>query len=172
MKKLFVALLVCLGLLMPATPRVEAIAYGYYAPVGADNCMSTAVAWPAFETYICVDISDQSLRIVSPIQPDGWRADVYYVTVPFSASQGAYPTRGWIVPDANCNSINTQFGWIMSFQVGSGYNLNSKTVNIQQLYFGASNPSPWWVTLVSQAATQQLAWVANSNTGYECIVLP
>jgi len=117
---------------------------------------------------ICYDRSENSVTITDPT---GWY--VWNFQIKTDTADGPYPTRGWMTPDANCNSVsNATYGWILQWQVGSLYNQNNKLVTLMKLYFGAPTPSPWWVGIVPQTATDYLAWYANSNTGYECVFIP
>lgn len=165
LKKLFVALLLCLGLLTPFTPRVaDAVAPGYYLPDSVQTCDAVFQYMPNTR-FICADLYQQQIYVNAP---DG--GYIWFYTLPISPSKGAYPTRPWVSPDANCNSVYTQFGWNLTFTTGDSYGYANKVMRIQELYYGAPNPGPWTTAIVPKSATEMLAWWANSNAGYVCVV--
>lgn len=73
------------------------------------------------------------------------------------------PSRGWIAYDFECNAggaLNT------TFNTPGGYGLPA-TVNITDTW----TPVPGMV-IVNSSAEATVAWYANSNTGFECILVP
>jgi hypothetical protein len=144
----------------------DAVAPGYYLPASAWDCNQVA-QYPGIGRFICVDLTEQQIYVSAD---DG--AYVWFYSLPISPTKGAYPTRPWVSPDANCNSVFTQFGWNLTFTTGDQYGYANKVMRIQELYYGAPNPGPWTTAIVPKPATEMLAWWANSNAGYKCVVAP
>lgn len=105
---------------------------------------------------ICVDISagtltvyDNSNNVIAGPTPAGW--------------SGVVPTQGWIAYDFECNAGS---GGNTTFATPGGYGLPS-TVNITDTWAPIGG-----LALVNSSAEATVAWYANSNQGYECIVVP
>lgn len=115
---------------------------------------STACNHSVLTKRVCVDISNGTVAIYN-----GASAVAY----PASWS-GAIPTRGWIAYDFECNANGAND---TSFATGGGYGLPAS------VYITATGGAVFpGKVLTSVAGRDHIAWVANSNTGYACFVVP
>ncbi len=108
-------------------------------------------------TRVCIDVSLQTARVYSGA------TTVYAATSITPALTGANPSSGWIAWDFECNAGG---GNVTTFPTGLG-----QTVS---MYLSLVPGNHWWWVnpLPSQSFADTVAWVVNSNTGYECVIVP
>lgn len=149
-KRLLVALAIVAA---PMVPAPQADAGAYYLSVL--DCDSTS----AHGNRVCIDISAQWIGVYSAANTVyAWS----WVNGPDIAT--SHPTQGWLAYDNECSATTHS-----SFVTGSGGGLGSNTVTI----FGGATQNHWWNhNPVPQSFSDIVAWMVNSATGYECIIVP
>lgn len=148
--------LAAVGLVTAITAGAAAV-----AEAGTYTSATTCAASYALGNRVCVDIGDNTVTVYDTgthIYAQG------YATGSLVAS-GPTPTAGWVEDDAYCNFNGTS----TVFTTGSAYNLNSQTVTIQG---GPAYPHGWNDWPVDNGLANIVAYVANSNSGYQCIIVP
>lgn len=145
------AAVVMVGVIMAGTGVAHAGAY----------TSQTSCATAALGNRICIDVWANTVTIYSS-------NTVIYAqeTSPGSvvSTGGPTPTKGWIGYDfesnANASTVTTMV-------TGSGYGLNSATVSV----YAGSGVHTWNSWPVSQNMANLVAWFANSNTGFELVLI-
>jgi hypothetical protein len=119
---------------------------------------------------ICLDISEQNVYLY-PTTSSPYAAYVYPALGPVGLAPGPFPTAGWIAVDASCNAYTRSGvpGLVTQFGTGTAYGLLGTTIGFGQFstVFHGWNTAP-----ITAAQSNTLAYYANSNTGFECLVVP
>ena len=149
--KVVVTVAVALGLTVGAAEVAHAGAY-----TGQTTCATAVLG-----NRICIDISSNSVAIYS----DNTTVWASTTMGPLVDLGGGLPSNGWIAYDFECNAS----GSTTTFQTGSAYNLNSSYVS----FYPAPNSNHGWNSApLDGTFASYVAWFANSNSGFECVVVP
>lgn len=148
--RLLVAVLAVIGI--GAGAAVHTVEAGAYSSL--TSCNHTAAKW------ICVDVSAGTVTVKTS------NSSQYGALATYS---GATPTKGYIGYDLyECNYSSAAGGTtITGVPTPNSYNLPSQFV----ITSSGGLPYPGKIT-VDAAVANDIAWLANSQTGYLCMVVP
>lgn len=160
-------------IVVPEARPVQAVG-GY---INTTSCLDTSLPfWTGTTKIICYDIGG---RKVYTEQWSGstatWSSystrqilDLYF--------EQPIPTMGYWQSDSSCTAYLVTYGpnafMETRFTVGTQYGLGGKVVRINQIVQSPSLADVWREASISSAGSDMVAWLANSNTGYACVIVP
>lgn len=113
---------------------------------------------------ICIDVSANTITVYTS------NTTVYAsetLAGPLVAD-GPIPTSAWVAYDFECNAAVVNGNLVTSFKTGNVGGLAGETVTIT----AGSGAHGWSTAPVSEAMSNIIAWDANSNSGFECVIAP
>lgn len=156
MRKIILILAACAALLVAVpAPTTQA---------GGLTQLTNCKYMPVLQNRICLDISRSQIYVYTNAGPFGDWTTAQYSEIATStlATPPSPPTQGWVAYDSECNADANNVTKFYSSAYG------------QVISIGIWNYTthPWYIGDVSQNMKDIVAWLANSNAGYECVIVP